>query len=130
MRLPHARTRSIIVIMCLALVALRVGGVHLHLCLDGSEPPVSYHLADSGIHHDEHPAGETHSDRELAAAEDLLLKKPGASFDTSMLVFALALLLFLVVNSRVARLDDEPPRRRPQAFAWLRPPLRGPPSPA
>ena len=116
--------RWLIAVLCLGLVVLRVGGVHLHLCLDGSEPPVSYHVADSGVHHlDEHDAGESHSDRDMALADDVLVKKPAKAQDS-------LLLLFLVSRSTGPRpAADAPPRlRRP--YSWLRPPLRGPPSPA
>jgi hypothetical protein len=123
--------RWLIAALCLALVVLRVGGIHLHLCLDGSEPPVSYHVADSGIHHlDEHDAGESHSDRDMALADDLLLKKAAQALDSLLILFAFSLLLFLVSRSIAPRqVADPSPRLRP-GLSWLRPPLRGPPSPA
>ena len=123
--------RWLIAALCLALVMLRVGGVHLHLCLDGSEPPVSYHVADSGVHHlGDHDAGESHQDRDMALVDDLLLKKPAKAQDSLLFLFAFALLLFLLSRSAEPRPSSgAPPRHRP-AFSWLRPPLRGPPSPA
>jgi len=123
--------RWLIAVLCLGLVVLRVGGVHLHLCLDGSEPPVSYHVADSGVHHlDEHDAGESHSDRDMALADDVLVKKPAKAQDSLLLLFTLTLLLFLVSRSTGPRsAADAPPRLR-RSVSWLRPPLRGPPSPA
>ena len=127
---PHDK-RWLIAAVCLALVVLRVGGVHLHLCLDGSEPPVSYHLADSGVHHlDEHDAGESHSDRDMALADDLLLKKPAKALDSLLVLFSLSLLLFLVSRSAGTRPAPDTPPRLCQVFSWLRPPLRGPPAPA
>ena len=117
--------------LCLALLMLRVGGVHLHLCFDGSEPPVSYHLGDSGVHHiDEHDAGESHSDRDLQIANDLAVKKPNQGQDATLALLTLTLLLFLlspVRSPRPARRDDPAPV---PSFSWLRPPLRGPPLPA
>ena len=117
--------------LCLALLVLRVGGVHLHLCFDGSEPPISYHVADSGMHHlDENEAGDTHSDREMALGEDLLLKKSAKAQDSLPFLFAFALLLFLLPRSSGPRpRTADPPLRQP-ALSWLRPPLRGPPTPA
>jgi len=126
---PHAK-RWLIAALCLALVVLRVGGVHLHLCLDGSEPPVSYHVADSGVHHlDEHDAGESHSDRDMALADDLLLKKPAKVLDSLLVLFTFCMLLFLVHATGPRPSPGAPPRLR-HLFSWLRPPLRGPPSPA
>ena len=123
--------RWLITALCLALVILRVGGIHLHFCLDGSEPPVSYHVGDSGVHHlDEHDAGESHSDRDMALADDVLLKKSAKTQDSLLFLFALALLLYLVSRSSEARPAAGPPRRIRHAFSWLRPPLRGPPTPA
>lgn len=117
--------------LCLALVVLRIGGVHLHLCFDGSEPPISYHVADSGIHHlDEHEAGETHSDRDMALGEDVLLKKPAKAQDSLLFLFAFALLLFLRSRSAGPRPAASRPFRLQRSFSWLRPPLRGPPTPA
>lgn len=127
--LPRAQLRWIVASLCLALLLIRVSGVHLHLCLDGSEPPVSYHVADSGVHHqDEHGAGESHSDRDMPVAKDAVVKKSSAASDALLLLVALALLLFLLPPSRqrrLAALPAAPPRR---GFVWLRPPLRGPPS--
>jgi hypothetical protein len=123
--------RWLITALCLALVVLRVGGVHLHLCFDGSEPPISYHVADSGIHHlDEHEPGETHSDRDMALGEDVLLKKPAKAQDSLLFLFAFALLLFLLSRSSEPRPAADAPARHRRGLAWLRPPLRGPPSPA
>jgi hypothetical protein len=123
--------RWLIAALCLALVVLRVGGVHLHLCFDGSEPPISYHVADSGIHHlDEHEAGETHSDRDMALGEDVLLKKPAKAQDSLLFLFAFALLLFLLSRSAEPRPAVDAPARRHPGFSWWRPPLRGPPTPA
>jgi len=126
----HRRFQWFVAAMCLSLLILRVGGMHLHFCFDGSEPPVSLHLPDSGVHHvDEHAAGETHSDRDVPVANDALVKKSN-TFDVTLALFAFALLLFLVapvsrlrpISRESALVPDDPSR--------LRPPLRGPPLPA
>jgi hypothetical protein len=123
--------RWLIGALCLALVVLRVGGVHLHLCFDGSEPPITYHVADSGIHHlDEHAAGETHSDRDMALGEDVLLKKPAKAQESLLFLFAFALLLFLLSRSTEPRPAADARARHRQGLSRLRPPLRGPPTPA
>ena len=120
-----------IIALCLALVVSRVGGAHFHLCLDGSEPPVSYHVSDSGIHHlDEHDAGESHSDRDMSLTDDVALKKPNQGLDPLLVLLSLTLLLFLVTRSSGFQLPADAPPRLRKTFSWLHPPLRGPPSPA
>ncbi len=129
MTLPRFHLRWIIALLCLALLLLRVSGVHLHLCLDGSEPPVSYHLVDSGVHHpDGHGVGETHSDRDMPVAGDVVAKKSSAASDTLLLLCVLGLLLFLLSPARQPRLAELRAALPRQSFHWLRPPLRGPPS--
>jgi hypothetical protein len=123
--------RWMIAMLCVALIVLRVGGAHLHLCFDGSEPPMSYHVGDSSIHHTgEHGAEETHSDRDVAIGEDLLIKKPFGDQDLALALFAIAVFLFILprVLHSLPRGPHTPPAPR---TTWrLRPPLRGPPSPA
>jgi hypothetical protein len=129
-------TRWILATLCLSLLILRISGAHLHLCFDGSEPPLSYHVADSGIHHvdgpghgtaHEHSHEQSHDDRDLDVGQDLLLKKL-ANKDVTLALIAFALLLFLLSRSpAVAHTPyHAPPPGRPRAY--LRPPLRGPPS--
>lgn len=111
------------------MVALRVGGLHVHMCLDGSEPPMSLHVADSGVHHlDEVTVGEPHEDRDLALASDLVVKKPFGDLDLSLLAAFGVLLLFLLVRPR--ELLSFSPLLVPvrSARTRLRPPLRGPPA--
>jgi hypothetical protein len=129
-------TRWILATVCLSLLIMRISGAHLHLCFDGSEPPLSYHVADSGIHHaDEHDHGlthetaheQSHDDRDLDVGQDLLIKKLAAK-DLTLALITFALLLFLVsVSSGMARTAYLPPPSK-RLRAHLRPPLRGPPS--
>lgn len=115
----------LIALLCGVLLITRLGGAHLHLCLDGSEPPISLHVADSGEHH----PGETaapHDDQDLGLGADLLVKKPVGGFDLTALAFALAFLLFIAF-----RAPGIPPAPYTLPFrsarTRLRPPLRGPP---
>jgi len=111
------------------MVVLRVGGLHVHMCLDGSEPPVSFHVEDSGLHHlDEVAAAETHEDRDLAIASDLVVKKPFGDLDLSLLAAFGALLLFLLARPRELLAFAPLPVRVRSARTRLRPPLRGPPA--
>lgn len=124
-RRPHT-IAALIALLCLALVA-RVGGAHLHLCLDGSEPPVSLHLSDSGVHHADESSSATHTDQDIAVGAEALVKKSSGDLDLPALAFVLALLLFFVALSRdVLPAFLSPPRLSP-ARVRLRPPLRGPP---
>ena len=122
------RSRLLIVTLCVAVAVLRVAGLHLHLCLDGSEPPVSMHLEDSGVHHlDESGAGESHTDRDLPIASDVVVKKPVDTLDLSLLGALCALLLYLLARLRELVAFSPLPARVRSARARLRPPLRGPP---
>jgi hypothetical protein len=67
----------LIALLCGVLLLTRLGGTHLHLCFDGSEPPISLHVADAGDHH----PGESapHADQDVALGADLLVKKPAVA---------------------------------------------------
>jgi hypothetical protein len=111
-----------------AIFALRVAGLHAHLCMDGSEPPLSIHVSDSGMHHlDEAAAGEKHADRDMPIASDVLVKKPTGDFDVSLVAAFCALLLFLLARPRELFAFPSPPALGRSARTRLRPPLRGPP---
>jgi hypothetical protein len=126
-RFAH-KSRFLIAFVCVAMVALRVGGFHVHMCLDGAEPPLSFHTADSGLHHlDEVAEGEAHADRDVAIASDLVVKKPFADLDLSMLAAFGALLLYLLARPRGLPAFPPTPVRARRARARLLPPLRGPP---
>ena len=115
------------VLLCVAVVALRIGGSHLHLCFDGGEPPLSLHLADSGQHHGDGAATAPHTDQDVSIGSEALVKKNSAVLDFTALAFAFTLFLFFL-----PRLRDPPPGflvplRLSPARTRLRPPLRGPP---
>jgi len=98
------------------------------MCMDGSEPPVSVHLEDSGVHHlDESGAGESHTDRDWLVAADVVVKKPVDTLDLSLLAVLCALLLFLLARPGKLRAFSPAPARAQSARTRLRPPLRGPP---
>jgi hypothetical protein len=122
---PFPKLRWLIAMLCVAVIVLRVGGTHLHLCFDGDEPPVSLHIADSGIHHADEPAGD-HSDREITPGADALVKKSSDAVDALTLALLGAVLLFVVACGRVPLPDFRSPLPAPSR-SRLRPPLRGPP---
>lgn len=79
------------VLLCLALIMVRVGGAHLHLCFDGTEPPASYHAFDDSVHHELPDVSVMHQDADVALS-GVMYSKPGKSAgDLYVLLFAIAL---------------------------------------
>ena len=116
------------VFLCIVLLVTRIGGVHLHLCFDGSEPPASVHVLDGGIHHNE-PAGEEgHQDRDIAPAENLALKLPKMGLDLLPVLFFLVMLWGMLPSRQHPLRNDSILFSRRLARDLL-PPLRGPPLP-
>ncbi len=113
----------LLTLFCVALLVVHVGGAHLHLCFDGSEPPSSLHLMDSGLHHAGPGADAGHQDVNLALAGEALTKLKLGSIDLDLPVLLIAALL-------VWSLLQAPRHRVPvfsSAARILWPPLRGPP---
>lgn len=112
--------------LCLALVVVRVGGAHLHLCFDGSEPPVSFHAVDLDPHHGSPDASTMHEDADLAIGGDILAKQ--AKLAGSLVALLVLSFLFAVLAGRHHPLVC--PRTAPARLRTprlLRPYLRGPP---
>ena len=113
-------------VLCIALLIVRVGGAHLHLCFDGSEPPVSYHAFEDGSAHELPGVDVTHQDADIALAGDLLSKFGKDLIDLPLLL-SIAVMLWLVPRPgrtfgffRSVRIAHDSP-------SLLLPPLRGPP---
>lgn len=129
--LPTMRPRSVFKQSCywafaLLLFAVRSADAHVHLCLDGQEPPASVHVADGGVHHGGSGELQAHNDRDVKYALEGVFKK-GESGDDLLLLSAIWSLAGLLAPSTA-----EPPQYTASlpAFATrshLRPPLRGPP---
>lgn len=120
----HRPLRVYLLLLCVALLCARVGGVYLHLCLDGQEPPVSAHLSEPD-HHDRFHGSPTHSDRDVSLADDALTPLYKLFADLPPLLAALWFGLLLMVTAHAI------PPAGPNSFApqtrFRRPPLRGPP---
>lgn len=101
--------------------------MHLHLCFDGNETPVSFHLEDVGQHHDEPTVDAAHTDVDIAVVGEALVKILKASLHLPALLFAVLLLGWLLCSQR-----QRAPGFRNTTFYQgnkvLRPPLRGPPA--
>lgn len=117
-------------ILAIALVAVRISGVHLHLCSDGQEAPVSVHILDAPGHHGDavQHGIDDHEDRDIdvSLSGAALFKKSDVGAD---LVPLIAFFILLVLLPRVATFL---PRSSAPALpfghsAYFRPPLRGPP---
>ena len=114
---------GLLTLICAALLFARLGGGHLHLCLDGSEPPASLHVTDSG-HHADHHDDQGHDDRDVSLLDDALTKSGKSGLDLPLLLAALWLAV-LFARLRITAADPPPRSTSPPRFC--RPPLRGPP---
>lgn len=128
--MPRVRRSSLLLLLLLCGIMLfgRSAGIHLHLCLDGSEPPASVHFEDAG-HHGEHHADEQHQDLDLSLAFEAIAKAVKQGLDLPAFLLAALLLLPPLVRTTVQRGLSEPPAAAFPSLLSLRPPLRGPSSP-
>jgi len=120
---PSVRPPSLILLLLLALVFR--GGLHLHLCFDGSEPPVSVHAADHVTHHAE-VSDLSHEDADvfLGGSAPPRMDDPGVQAPALLAAFLVVVLLLLPGSAP-----------RPSGRWFLpspaplrsRPPCRGPP---
>lgn len=125
MRRPSVYKQICYWVLTLALFAVRSADAHVHMCLDGQEPPASVHVADGGVHHNDATASPTHNDQDVKVVSDAGVKK-GESADLWVLSTAWSLV------DQLAYFTAEPPQCTAVAVnlsirSHLRPPLRGPP---
>ena len=67
--------RAFITLLCIMILVMRVGGAHLHLCMDGSEPPVSVHVsADAGLERGSTGMDQVHHDQYVSLTGEVLAK--------------------------------------------------------
>jgi hypothetical protein len=116
----------LLTLLCVALLMVRVGGAHLHLCFDGGEPPASVHLFDNDQHHADDGLSAVHHDQDVSLIGDVIAKFSKLHADLPVLVIATLLFWALL------RVPREPAPGYRQSFfssvsRLLRPPLRGPP---
>jgi hypothetical protein len=130
-RVSRSQSKLLVWLLCIALVVMRVGAVHIHFCADGSEPAASVHVGDTGLDDLDHPRGSgvdsAFSDSDLSVSGDILLKKWAADADLASITVAFALLLCLVAIVRSVPVNRGPLLVRVSDPFQLRPPLRGPP---
>lgn len=116
----------VVALLCVSVLFVHGGGMHLHLCFDGQEAPAEVHWVDAGAHDGAEHAAELHNDLDVGFADGLAkTSKPGA--DHIFAILAAALLIPLLFALPVA----PPRRRRPLAAVvppYFQPPVRGPPA--
>lgn len=100
-----------------------LGGVHVHLCLDGSAPPVALHFADASPLLE--AVDETHQDQTVDLSSPVLGKVWPPGLDGAL--FLVVLLLFVVLRQTLT-LPVLCRISLPLPPLFLRPPLRGPPA--
>ena len=116
----------LITLVSVSLLAVRVSGVHLHLCRDGQEPPAAVHLSDAGDHDDHHaPADEPHADLDVLF-DDGIAKTAKSLFDLPSLAGPAAAPYVLVALQGAVWTQDRRTIFR-TVSRLLRPPSRGPP---
>lgn len=119
---------SLLMLLCAALLLMR-SGAHLHLCFDGSEPPVTVHGNDYGQHHIDAGVDAAHQDADVLIAGSAMTRSDNTGVDSVPVFLVAALLLWIfsqtfnpfgLVSRRIV--VHLLPR-------YSRPPLRGPPLP-
>lgn len=124
----RSRARLVLFVLLCAVVLLpRLGGPHLHLCLDGSAPLIELHVADAGAEAGDghHETGASHDDQTVDVSSPVLGKVWPPGLDG---VLILALVLFLSALPRALLRPLSAGRPVPVSPLFLRPPLRGPPA--
>lgn len=113
-------------LLAIALLLVRVGEAHLHLCLDGQQHLIAMHVQDAPTHIGSDVSYDGHNDVDIDLSASPWVKKVGVD-EMPIIVFAAVLLaLFLPVLRSTVR----PYQLLSPAFAsvfTLRPPVRGPP---
>jgi len=115
----------LLTLLCLMLLASRVGGAHLHLCFDGLEPRTTIHMMDNGLHQGAPGRDAEHQDVDIAVADDVIAKFTKLGWDIPLLLAVLLICgVLLIVRQPSPRSSS---LHVPSNARSLRPPLRGPP---
>ncbi len=122
---PAPTLRTWLCLALLAMLVVRLGEMHLHLCFDGQEPAATVHVGDSPAHDNDTHADASHSDQDVELLSTAVIKKAGT--DTLDLLFVCLALLLLLPTLRHAVPLPAYRFLAPPKPAYLLPPLRGPP---
>lgn len=121
---PRARIVLFALLVAVVLVP-RLGGPHLHLCLDGSAPLIALHVAGAEAGDLHHESGDGHEDQTVDVNSPVLGKVWPPGLDGALI---LVLVLFLGALPGVLQLQPSAAGHVPVPPLFLRPPLRGPPA--
>lgn len=114
-------------VIAIAMLAVRVGGAHVHLCADGKEPAISVHVFEDVPHHAPGQTLEGHQDSDVSISAGVaLLKKVDSASD--LLPLLLVFLVVALLPRSKSRVMPSNSLAAPLSLLFhLRPPLRGPP---
>ena len=119
----HSPIAKLLWLLAIALLLVRVGEAHLHLCLDGQQQQsVAMHVEDAP---GDHEAGG-HNDVDVDLSVAPWVKKIGVD-ELPMIVFASILLALLLPSPQGTSRPAQLLIPNLAAAFNLRPPLRGPP---
>lgn len=114
-------------VLATALLPVRMANAHLHLCLDGKEPPVTMHVFDVPTLADIEHAAEGHEDRDVQVSTSFSINKSAGVDDVGLtLATAYTLAILLPVQDHIAPIDIDLVQSHEFPLELL-PPLRGPP---
>lgn len=113
-------------LLAIALLLVRVGDAHLHLCLDGQQYPVAIHVQDAPTHQGPEASFDGHNDIDVDLSIAPWIKKMGVDEMPIMVFAAVLLVLLLPVLLDAIRPAQLLIPSLPSVFT-LRPPPRGPP---
>lgn len=111
-------------LFCIVILAVRIGGAHLHLCFDGSEQPVSVHVGEL-VAHDEHD-GIHHTDKDLNLVDSGVAKTLIQVLSAPALIAAIIVLCLSIAERGTPSPTYSPPLFRfiPHRFTAPRAPPR------
>ena len=124
----ESRIAFVLCLVAVALLPIRMANAHLHLCLDGQERPVTFHVQDVPTHHGTAGASSGHNDVDVDIASSISAKKVSTADELSPAILgAYVLALLLPEYPRAAPQDGSLTPALTPRFD-LRPPTRGPPA--
>ncbi|ROH89696.1 hypothetical protein ED208_11275 [Stagnimonas aquatica] len=112
--------------LCIAMLVVRVGSAHLHMCLDGQSPQTSILFGDDRIDALGLQAGPAHQDYDIDLGTNSVGKLPKLD-NTFLALLFLAALGFLSLRRQPDFMRAASPRTSLLSPPHLRPPPCGPP---
>src|SRR5690349_12896603 len=92
----HSPIARLLWLLAIALLLVRVGEAHLHLCLDGQQQqPVAMHVEDAPTHSGLEASADGHNDVDVDLSVSPWVKKIGVD-ELPIIVFASVLLALLL----------------------------------